>query len=182
MTTNLLISRYRPSLGWRRSWINGTVWNTMTTNLPMSRYHPSLGWRRSWLYMYGTVWTTMTTYLPISRYRPSLGWRRSWMYGQSKPHDYQPANIKVSPIPRLAQELNLRDNLNHMTTSPYVPFAVISMMVLIAILTYHISLWRGCWFLCCAAVINPHQNDQGRKGPCFFQGLIALKCLKCQKI
>ena len=29
---------------------------------------------------------------------------------------------------------------------------------------------------------NPHQNDQGRKGPCFFQRLIALKCLKCQKI
>jgi hypothetical protein len=26
--------------------------------------------------------------------------------------------------------------------------------------------------------INPHQNDQGRKGPCFFQRLIALKCLK----
>jgi hypothetical protein len=30
--------------------------------------------------------------------------------------------------------------------------------------------------------INPHQNDQGRKGPCYFQRLIALKCLKCQKI
>jgi hypothetical protein len=30
--------------------------------------------------------------------------------------------------------------------------------------------------------VNPHQNDQGRKGPCFFQRLIALKCLKCQKI
>ncbi len=30
--------------------------------------------------------------------------------------------------------------------------------------------------------INPHQNDQGRKGPCFFQRLIALKCRKCQKI
>ncbi len=29
---------------------------------------------------------------------------------------------------------------------------------------------------------NPHQNDQGWKGPCFFQRLIALKCLKCQKI
>ncbi len=29
---------------------------------------------------------------------------------------------------------------------------------------------------------NPHQNDQGRKGPCCFQRLIALKCLKCQKI
>jgi hypothetical protein len=29
---------------------------------------------------------------------------------------------------------------------------------------------------------NPHQKDQGRKGPCFFQRLIALKCLKCQKI
>ncbi len=31
-------------------------------------------------------------------------------------------------------------------------------------------------------IVNPHQNDQGRKGPCFFQKLIALKCLKCQKI
>ncbi len=31
-------------------------------------------------------------------------------------------------------------------------------------------------------IINPHQNDQGRKGPCFYQRLIALKCLKCQKI
>ena len=31
-------------------------------------------------------------------------------------------------------------------------------------------------------VFNPHENDQGRKGPCFFQKLIALKCLKCQKI
>jgi hypothetical protein len=31
-------------------------------------------------------------------------------------------------------------------------------------------------------MFNPHQNDQGRKGPCFFQRLIALKCLKCQKI
>jgi hypothetical protein len=30
--------------------------------------------------------------------------------------------------------------------------------------------------------LNPHQNDQGRKGPCCFQRLIALKCLKCQKI
>jgi hypothetical protein len=30
--------------------------------------------------------------------------------------------------------------------------------------------------------INPHQNDQGRNGPCFFQRLIALKCLKCQKL
>jgi hypothetical protein len=30
--------------------------------------------------------------------------------------------------------------------------------------------------------LNPHQNDQGWKGPCFFQRLIALKCLKCQKI
>ncbi len=30
--------------------------------------------------------------------------------------------------------------------------------------------------------LNPHQNDQGRKGSCFFQRLIALKCLKCQKI
>jgi hypothetical protein len=29
---------------------------------------------------------------------------------------------------------------------------------------------------------NPHQNDQGRKGPCCFQRLITLKCLKCQKI
>jgi hypothetical protein len=31
-------------------------------------------------------------------------------------------------------------------------------------------------------IVNPHQNDQGRKGPCFFQRLIALKCLKCQQI
>jgi len=31
-------------------------------------------------------------------------------------------------------------------------------------------------------MFNPHQNDQGWKGPCFFQRLIALKCLKCQKI
>ncbi len=29
---------------------------------------------------------------------------------------------------------------------------------------------------------NPHQNDQGWKGPCFFKRLIALKCLKCKKI
>jgi hypothetical protein len=29
---------------------------------------------------------------------------------------------------------------------------------------------------------NPHQNDQGRKGPCYFQRLNALKCLKGQKI
>ncbi len=29
---------------------------------------------------------------------------------------------------------------------------------------------------------NPHQNDQGQKGPCYFQRLNALKCLKCQKI
>jgi hypothetical protein len=31
-------------------------------------------------------------------------------------------------------------------------------------------------------IINPRQNDQGQKGPCFYQRLIALKCLKCQKI
>jgi hypothetical protein len=31
-------------------------------------------------------------------------------------------------------------------------------------------------------VLNPHQNDQGLKGPCFFQRLIALKFLKCQQI
>jgi hypothetical protein len=30
-----------------------------------------------------------------------------------------------------------------------------------------------------SAPFNPHQNDQGRKGPCYFQRLIALKCLKC---
>ncbi len=26
--------------------------------------------------------------------------------------------------------------------------------------------------------INPHQNDQGQKGPCCFQRPNALKCLK----
>ncbi len=31
-------------------------------------------------------------------------------------------------------------------------------------------------------LFNPHQNDQGRKGPCFFQRLIALKCQKIKKI
>ncbi len=31
-------------------------------------------------------------------------------------------------------------------------------------------------------IYNPHQNDQGRKGPCCFQRHIVLKCLKCQKI
>jgi hypothetical protein len=31
-------------------------------------------------------------------------------------------------------------------------------------------------------VLNPHQNDQGLKGPCFFQRLIALKFLQCLKI
>jgi hypothetical protein len=30
--------------------------------------------------------------------------------------------------------------------------------------------------------VSPNENDQGRKGTCFFQRLIALKCLKCQKI
>ncbi len=30
--------------------------------------------------------------------------------------------------------------------------------------------------------VNPNENDQGRKAPCFFQRLIALKCLMCQKI
>ncbi len=34
----------------------------------------------------------------------------------------------------------------------------------------------------CRHVLSPHQNDQGRKGPCYFQRLNALKCLKCQKI
>jgi hypothetical protein len=42
-------------------------------------------------------------------------------------------------------------------------------------------------FVSCKNVIelssfNPHQNDQGQKGPCCFQRLIALKCLKCPKI
>ncbi len=37
------------------------------------------------------------------------------------------------------------------------------------------------WSSFCISV-NPHQNDQGGKGPCYFQRLIALKCLKCQKI
>jgi hypothetical protein len=33
---------------------------------------------------------------------------------QSEPYDsYQPAHIKVSPIPRLAKELNRWDSLNH---------------------------------------------------------------------
>ncbi len=31
-------------------------------------------------------------------------------------------------------------------------------------------------------ILNNNENDQGRKGPCFFQRLIALKCLRCQKI
>jgi hypothetical protein len=30
--------------------------------------------------------------------------------------------------------------------------------------------------------LNPHQNDQGRKGPCCFQRLIALKCLSVKKL
>jgi hypothetical protein len=30
--------------------------------------------------------------------------------------------------------------------------------------------------------LNPQQNDQGRKGPCCFRRLDALKCLKCKKI
>ncbi len=29
--------------------------------------------------------------------------------------------------------------------------------------------------------LNPQQNDQGRKGPCCFQRLNALKCLKSVK-
>ncbi len=29
---------------------------------------------------------------------------------------------------------------------------------------------------------NPYQDGQGRKGPCFFQRLYALKCQKIQKI
>jgi hypothetical protein len=31
-------------------------------------------------------------------------------------------------------------------------------------------------------LFNPHQNDQGRKGPCFFQRLIAQKCLIVKKL
>ncbi len=31
-------------------------------------------------------------------------------------------------------------------------------------------------------LFNPHQSDQGQKGPWCFQRLYALKCLKCQKI
>jgi hypothetical protein len=30
--------------------------------------------------------------------------------------------------------------------------------------------------------VGASQNGQGRKGPCIFQRLNALKCLKCQKI
>jgi hypothetical protein len=80
---------------------------------------------------------TRTTILHISRYPPSLGAQERNAWDSLNHKDYQPAHVKVSPIPRVVQELNLRDNLNHLTTSPYVPFAVISMMVLIAILTYH---------------------------------------------
>jgi hypothetical protein len=29
---------------------------------------------------------------------------------------------------------------------------------------------------------NPNENDQGRKGPCFFSKAYYLKCLMCQKI
>jgi hypothetical protein len=39
-----------------------------------------------------------------------------------------------------------------------------------------------CMDSCINCTVNPHQNDQGRKGPCFFERLIALKCLKCKKI
>ena len=52
---------------------------------------------------------------------------------------------------------------------------------------FHIAYWRTehfgapCLFSS-QSPINPHQNDQGRKGPCSFQRLIALKCLKFQKI
>jgi hypothetical protein len=34
----------------------------------------------------------------------------------------------------------------------------------------------------CQCRINPNENDHGRKGPCFFQRLIALKRHLCQKI
>ncbi len=40
------------------------------------------------------------------------------MYGQSKPYDYKPAHIKVSPIPRLVHELNQWDSLNHNDYQP----------------------------------------------------------------
>ncbi len=40
------------------------------------------------------------------------------MYGQSKPYDYQPAHIKVSPIPRLLQELDKWNSLKHNDYQP----------------------------------------------------------------
>ncbi len=83
-------------------------WNSLKHNdyqPAISRYFPSLDWCNNWIN--GTVWTTMTTNLHMSRYHPSLGWHRSWMYVQSKPYDYLPAHIKVSPIPRLVQDLKL---------------------------------------------------------------------------
>jgi hypothetical protein len=39
----------------------------------------------------------------------------------------------------------------------------------------------GCSSQPSIITINPHQNDQGRKGPCFFQRLIAIKCLSVKK-
>jgi hypothetical protein len=120
---------------------------------------PRLG-RRRW--MYGLVWTTITSNLPMSRYHPSLGWCRSWINGtvwtimttnlpispiprlaqewnvwDSLDHnDYQHAHIKVSPIPRLVQELNKWDSLNHNDDQP----AHVTMS------RYHPSLgWSRSW-------------------------------------
>jgi hypothetical protein len=52
---------------------------------------------------------------------------------------------------------------------------ILLLVLLVLLKSFLILVASLLWF-------NPHQNDQGRKGPCCFQRLIALKCLKCQKI
>ncbi len=69
----------------------------------------------------------------------------------------------------------------------YVPFrlSLVLKNVLISMknpLTYQITYEIIPHKILKSRTFNPHQNDQGRKGPCYFQRLIALKCLNCQKI
>ncbi len=111
--------RNHPSLGWCRSWKKLNVWTTHNAYKP-ARVNVSPIPRAVQELDNGAVWTTLTTNLPMSRCHPSLGWCRSWINGTVWNNDYRPAHIKASPIPRLAQELNVHvwDSLNHNDYQP----------------------------------------------------------------
>ncbi len=88
---------------------------------------------------------------------------------------YSPNCLKTIPL-LLQSNLTMNQNVITLQLCPFFEGEIVYLTAGV----FFFASWQ------CANqihfIINPHQNDQGRKGPCYFQRLNALKCLKCQKI